>query len=202
MTDAAGERLLRTIELIRAEAAGRSPSGLDHQGADDTIGTIATDDAIGFDPLPLLTTLDRAGAEVVAIGQIAAILHGSQELTGDLDLLWSGAADQVDRLAEAFGAHGAELLDDDDHPVPTDSAAFELPKVLFRTLSASGDLCTPKLPWGDVDVAAFIDRAESCEIDGVRVRYLRLDDLQTMRRAVGRPKDLRRVAELDNLRPD
>jgi len=150
--------------------------------------------------MPLLAALDRAGASVVTIGQIAGILHGSAELTGDLDLLWSGDEADVGRLASAFTTVGAELFDDDDRPVPCDAAAFTLPKVLFRTPSACGDCCTPKLPWGDLDVGAFVARADSCEIDGVRVRYLRLDDLQAMRRAVGRPKDLRRVAELETLR--
>lgn len=196
-----GRRLIEAIARIREETAGREPQGIDHDSADDTVGTIATDDAIGFDPLPLLAELDDAGAEVVAIGQIAGLLHGSTELTGDLDLLWSGSSDEADRLVSAFLAQGAELLDDDDHPIAADAAAFALPKVLFRTDTAAGDCCTPKLPWGAVDVSAFVGRAESCDVDGVRVRYLRLDDLQATRRAVGRPKDLRRAAELDRLRP-
>lgn len=181
------------------ETSARGPSGVDHDAADDTIGTIATDDAIGFDPLPLLRSLDRAGAEVVAIGQIAGILHGSAELTGDLDLLWSGADEHADSLVSAFAAIDAELFDDDGHKVALDRAAFALPKVLFRSAAASGDCCTPRLPWGALDVGAFVERAESCDVDGVRVHYLRRDDLQAMRRAVGRPKDLRRVAELDRI---
>jgi len=192
-------RLTDAIERIRVETSGRDRTGVDHDAADDIVGTIATDDAVGFDPMPLLAAIDATGVEVVAIGQIAGILHGSEELTGDLDLLWSGSARHADRLAAAFVALGAELLDDDDRPIATDAAAFALPKVLFRTESACGDLCTPNLPWGDMDVAEFIERAESCDVDGVRVRYLRLDDLQAMRRAVGRPKDLRRVAELDRV---
>lgn len=40
-------------------------------------------DAIEFDPFPLLRALHRHGAEAVVIGQVAGILHGSQELTGD-----------------------------------------------------------------------------------------------------------------------
>lgn len=36
--------------------------------------------------------------------------------------------------------------------------------------------------------------------DGTTIRYLAIEDLITMRRAVGRPKDLRRAAELEALR--
>lgn len=194
-----GARLLDAIERIRAETSDRPSTGVDHDAADDVIGTIATDDAVGFDPLPLLGALDRAGADVVAIGQIAAILHGSNELTGDLDLLWSGDSAHADVVADAFASVDAQLFDDDDQPIATDRAAFELPKVLFRSEHASGDCCTPRLPWGDHDVTAFVERADVCVVDGIRVRYLRLDDLQAMRRAVGRPKDLRRVDELDRI---
>ena len=38
-----------------------------HDDADDTVGTVGTDDAIGFDPFPLLRALssDRTGAVVM-----------------------------------------------------------------------------------------------------------------------------------------
>jgi hypothetical protein len=80
------------------------------------------------------------------------------------------------------------------------ATAFALPKVLFRTPSASGDCCTPRLPWGDLDVEAFLGRAVSTEIDGSLVRYAAMDDLIAMRRSSGRAKDLRRLEELERLR--
>lgn len=194
-----GRRLLEAIGRLHDETAARIRAGTDHEGADDVVGTFATDDAIGFDPRPVLAELDRSGVNAVVIGQIAGILHGSTELTGDLDLLWSGDPEDAPTFARAFDRLGAELIDDDGRPVATDAAAFRLPKVLFRTAHACGDCCTPSLPWGGHDVRGFIDRAERCEIDGVTVRYLALDDLQAMRRGVGRPKDLRRAEELDRL---
>jgi hypothetical protein len=53
------------------------------------------------------------------------------------------------------------------------------------------------VPWGGIPVADFIGRAESVTENGLTIRYLRRDDLIAMRRAVGRPKDLRRAAELE-----
>jgi hypothetical protein len=52
--------------------------------ADETVGTIESDDAAGFDPLPVLRALHSHGAPAVVMGQVAGILHGSVELTGDL----------------------------------------------------------------------------------------------------------------------
>jgi predicted nucleotidyltransferase len=52
-----------------------------------------------------------------------------------------------------------------------------------------------------LDVERFIDRALSCEIDGIRLRYVSRQDLIAMRLAVGREKDRRRAAELQSLGP-
>lgn len=170
-----------------------------HDDADEMVGTIACDDAIGFDPLPLLRALDDNGVPVVIIGQVAGILHGSTELTGDLDLLWSGRPTEAPAMAAAFAAVKADIFDDDQQPFGSPEEPFTQPKFQFRSRNASGDCCTPDLPWGALDVGGFMERAESCVVDGVRLRYLTRADLNAMRTAVGRPKDLRRVAELEEL---
>jgi hypothetical protein len=161
-------------------------------------GTIDTDDAVGFDPFPLLRAFHAHDAPVVVMGQVAGILHGSTELTGDLDLLWDGDALQAQRMADAFASGSADLADADGRPVACSASSFLLPKVLFRTGSASGDCCTPLLPWRDLDIAGFLERAArwTCR-DGTLISYVSADDLVIMRRAVGRPKDLRRAAELE-----
>lgn len=194
-------RLDDAISRLRTLTAKRGRTGVGHDDADDDAGTVATDDAIGFDPLPLLRALDGAAARAAVIGQVAAILHGSAELTGDLDLLWSGQEAEIPAMVAAFTAASAQLSDDDGAPVALDTEAFRRPKVMFRTPSASGDCCTPALPWGGLDVAAFAARADLAETgDGTQIRYLNLEDLLAMREALGRPKDIRRAAELRQLR--
>lgn len=197
---AAGERLDDAVARLARLTAGRPRTGRRHDDADDVEGTVATDDAIGFDPRPFLRACAEAGGRVVVMGQVAGILHGSTELTGDLDLLWDGAPDQAPALVSALRSLDARLVDDDDRPVATDERALALPKVVFTTARASGDLCTPRLPWGSLDIAAFIDRATTVALtDGTMVRHVARADLIAMRRAVGRPKDLRRAAELEAL---
>ena len=194
------DSLRLAVERTRALTLDRPATGLSHDDADDTAGTISTDSARGFDPFPLLRALHAAGARVAVIGQVAGILHGSQELTGDLDLLWDGSPAQVPALVQAFTSVGAELVDDDLRPVPLAVPAFLLPKVQFSSPQASGDLCTPALPWGSLDVGDFLVRALTVsDVDGLVVHYLRRDDLVLMRRAVGRPKDVRRAEELERL---
>ena len=167
--------------------------------ADDIVGTIATDDAIGFDPRPLLRAMHRCRAPVVVIGQVAGIMHGSGELTGDLDLLWDGAEAHAGAMAAAFGSAGAQLADDQGLPLACDAAAFRRPKLVFSTPAASGDCCTPALPWGDLPIAEFLARHLVAADHGLEVSYLRREDLIRMRRVAGRPKDLRRAAELERL---
>lgn len=194
------DRLQDAVARLSELTRGRVPGGRSHQDADDEIGTTDTDDAIGFDPVPLLRALDAHGAMVVVIGQVAGILHGSQELTGDLDLLWDGDIRQAAALASAFGSVSAELADSEGVPLPCESAAFGLPKVLFRSPSASGDCCTVALKWGDLAVSDFLSRSCTATApDGFVIRYVTRPDLILMRRAIGRPKDLRRVAELEAL---
>jgi hypothetical protein len=49
-------------------------------------------------------------------------------------------------------------------------------------------------------VGDFLARALTVsDVDGLVVHYLRRDDLVLMRRAVGRPKDVRRAEELERL---
>jgi hypothetical protein len=202
MGSLAESRLLNALRQVDEVTRGRPTVGLSHDDADEVEGTIACDDAVGFDPLPLLRSLDEHGAQVVIIGQVAGILNGSTELTGDLDLLWSGRPADAPAISAGFGAVNALLTDDDGRRLPSGTEAFGLPKVQFRTSTSAGDCCTPALPWGQLDIDGFIDRAESTLVDGIRIRYVSRSDLIAMRLAVGRPKDLRRAAELQCLDHD
>ncbi len=196
-------RLRAALEAIRRETAGRTRTGVSHdEAAAGDRGTIDSDDAVGFDPLPVLRALAEHGGEAVVIGQVAGILHGSTEPTGDLDLLWSGAPEDAPAMAAAFRSLGATLTDDAGANVGFEHA-FGLPKVQFRTRTASGDCCTPRLPWGKkLDVTPFLQRATETEVDGALVRYLMIEDLIAMRRATDRPKDRRRADELQRILAD
>lgn len=197
--DPAVRRLAEAVRRLAAQTAGRAPAGRTHDEADEVTGSVATDDALGFDPFPLLRAVDGHGARAVVIGQVAGIMHGSGELTGDLDLLWDGDPGQAPAFAAAFSAVSAELADGDGVPVPCHPAAFTLPKVLFRSAGASGDCCTPALPWGELPITDLLARYEVAAADGFVIRYAARADLIRMRRAAGRVKDLRRADELERL---
>jgi hypothetical protein len=191
MNEAAVLRLRQAVRRIQDATRERAATGRGLEEADDVAGTFATDGALGFDPFPFLRALYEAGSHAVVIGQVAGIMYGSMELTGDLDLLWDGTPEQARALRDALIATGCTDLPDLDRP-----------QVAYQVTGASGDLCTPTLPWGAMDVAPCLARAVSAhDPAGFTIRYAALDDLIRMRRSLGRPKDHRRADELERLRP-
>ena len=188
--------LREAVWRLSEQTRDRPRSGVSHDDADDVVGTVATDDAIGFDPIPLLRAMHENGAYVVVMGQVAGIMHGSRELTGDLDLLWDGEVVHADALVAAFTSVSATLSDMDGRSIACDVGAFRWPKVLFNSVLASGDCCSPALPWGSLPIRDFVDRCCVAKADGLEIRFLRRPDLIHMRRAAGRVKDLRRAQEL------
>ncbi|MFJ8825438.1 hypothetical protein ACIREE_27140 [Streptomyces sp. NPDC102467] len=191
MNETAVLRLRQAVQRIQAATRERATTGRGPEEADDIVGTFATDGALGFDPFPFLRALHEAGSHAVVIGQVAGIMHGSAELTGDLDLLWDGTPEQADALRDALTAAGCTNLPD-----------LEAPQAAYRVADASGDLCTPALPWGAMDTAPCLVRAASSrDPAGFAISYANLDDLILMRRSLGRPKDHRRADELEALRP-
>ncbi|GAA3677200.1 hypothetical protein GCM10022224_046720 [Nonomuraea antimicrobica] len=202
MIDEPMERLREAARRTRELARSRAVTGQGHHDADNDVGTIGTDGALGFDPFPLLEALHRHGVRAVVIGQVAGIMHGSTELTGDLDLLWDGTPAHAPALAAALASVNAQLFDDAGNPVATHPDSLLRPKVEFTSPGAGGDCCTPALPWGGIRVEESLDRAVTAvDPGGLEVHYVSREDLIRMRRAIGRPKDLRRADELDSLAP-
>jgi hypothetical protein len=203
MIDEPLERLRAAARRTRELALNRAATGLGHEDADDDAGTIDTDGALGFDPFPLLEAFHHNGVRVVVIGQVAGIMHGSAELTGDLDLLWDGTPAHAPALAAAFASVNAQLTDATGKALAAHPGILLRPKVQFTSPGAGGDCCTPALPWGNLQVREFLDRAVTAvDPGGLEVHYVSREDLIRMRRALGRPKDLRRAAELDSSASD
>ncbi|MEU1722878.1 hypothetical protein [Nonomuraea sp. NPDC005692] len=198
MIDEPLDRLRAAARRTRELALERGATGVAHEDADDDAGTIGTDGALGFDPFPLLEALHRHRVRAVVIGQVAGIMHGSAELTGDLDLLWDGRPAHAPALAAAFASVGARFTDETGGPLPLHPDSLLRPKTCFTSPGAGGDCCTPALPWGGLRVGECLDRAVTATgPGGLEVRYVSRADLIRMRRALGRPKDLRRAAELE-----
>lgn len=151
-----------------------------------------------LDPARVFATLDRHGVDYVTIGAFAVIAHGYVRATADIDVVARQDHDNLERLAAAFAElHAslrgvdAELLEID----PTD------PDVLANGASFTLDTDGGPVDYlNDVPGAGDYDdlraRAIEATAAGVVVRVAGLDDLIRMKRASGRPQDLRDIANL------
>lgn len=151
-----------------------------------------------LDPARVFATLDRHGVDYITIGAFAVIAHGYVRATADIDVVARQDRENLERLAAAFAELNAvlrgvdaDLLDID----PTD------PDVLANGASFTLDTDAGPVDYlNDVPGAGDYDdlRARAVETNaaGVAVRVVGLDDLIRMKRASGRPQDLRDIANL------
>jgi len=150
----------------------------------------------------LLKAFHEASVDYVIVGGVALVLHGSAHVTTDLDICYSRAPENLERLAKALEALKPALR----------GAPAGLPfRLDARTLRA-GQNFTLTTTAGDLDLlgelsgvggyAEAVRRAVTLEVYGLPVKVLALDGLELSKRASGRPKDrvhLLEIAELKKL---
>lgn len=154
-----------------------------------------------FDPDAVLHELDRREVRFVIIGGMAAALLGSPLITGDLDICYDRAPDNLDRLAAALVELQATLR----------GAPPDVPFLLDAKTLAAGDCFTFDTKHGPLDIlgtpagmrggyAELVKRTVRFDLGGLEVNVASLDDLIAMKRAAGRPKDRVAVEVLGALR--
>lgn len=157
-----------------------------------------------FRPEVILDRLIEHDVRFVIVGGLAAQAHGSPSLTRDLDVCYARDSANLQNLAAAL----AELVAV-RRGLPPGSPA--MPPLDARTLRAGG-VFTLSTSAGDFDLLAVPDpgldyeRLRSAAIEatvaGRRVAIASLDDLISMKRAAGRPKDLIELEILGGLREE
>lgn len=151
-----------------------------------------------LDPARVFATLDAYGVDYLTIGAFAVIAHGYVRATADIDLIVRQDRENLERLAGAFGhLHArlrgvdADLLDIDPTDVDTlaNGASFTLdtdagPVDYLNNVPGAGDY------------AELRARCVKTSAAGAVVWVVGLEDLIRMKRASGRPQDLRDIANL------
>jgi hypothetical protein len=154
-----------------------------------------------FSPAEIFAALHRHGVDYVAIGGIAANAHGSRRLTLDVDIIPAPEESNYERLVAALDDLGApaSTVDSDFRELdPRDS--FDLARATVLKLETdAGDLDLLNGAPGASPYADLRERAIEVEVRGTPVRIVSLDDLIAMKRASGRPRDLRDIADLTGL---
>lgn len=153
-----------------------------------------------FRPRGLLEHLTGHGVDYVVIGGIAAVLHGSERNTFDLDVCPDQDPANLDRLGAALIAIEARLRDIvEDVPFVPDGRSLAGVEIL--TLSTSlGPLDVLTRPHGSPPYSALRRRATQLDIGAAApVLVASIDDLIAMKRGTDRRKDRDDVERLEAL---
>jgi hypothetical protein len=160
--------------------------------------------AAPLDPVPLLRALSQAGVEHVVIGGFAVISHGVTRITKDLDICPAPDRSNLERLARCLADLGVVQLgvgdlEADEMPFDPTRAEDLAQGGNFRLESQMGILDVMQWVSG-VDSEQAYDVLSSdavdADVEGVHVRIASLKQLRAMKRAAGRPQDLRDLADL------
>jgi hypothetical protein len=154
-----------------------------------------------FSPQEIFAALHRHGVDYVTIGGFAANAHGSRRLTLDVDIIPAPEDSNYERLAAALDELGAPATAEDSSFRDLDPRdSFDLARAdILKLATAAGDLDVLNGAIGAAPYADLRKRAIEVEVRGTPVRVASLDDVIAMKRAAGRPRDLRDIADLTAL---
>jgi len=145
----------------------------------------------------IIERLIVADVDFVLVGGLAAVTHGSSMTTQDIDICCDFSSENLLRLQSAL--EGLNPI----HRMTTNRLPLEL------TRANSGSLKNMYLDtdWGQLDCLGEVLglgnfeqvklQSETLELDGNVCRILRIDALISAKKAMGRPKDIETIKQLE-----
>lgn len=150
----------------------------------------------------LLAALSRTEGEYIIIGGVAATVHGSSRLTQDIDICYSRANANLDRLVRALRPL-KPYLRGAPRGLPFEWSVATLRAGLNFTLTTTaGDIDLLGEVTGGGTYNDLIDHTIDVTLFGHRTKCLNLKSLIATKRSAGRPRDLEAIAELEALREE
>lgn len=140
----------------------------------------------------ILEDLNEAGVRYVLVGGIALIRHGVVRATRDVDAVFDPAVENVDRVRSLIARWGATRPDGSE----VDPEALAGDRSLHLS-TPHGDLDLISEKVAGIEFAQLNARADVRRVDGIEAPICSLLDLVTMKRAVGRERDLADLADLE-----
>ena len=153
-----------------------------------------------FEPVNVLRVFADFQVRYVLIGGLAAAAHGSPSITNDLDVCHDRDFNNLERLAGALTQINARLRGvTEDVPFLLDAKTLRTGDS-FSFMTDFGDVDCLGTPAGTAGFDALLRNAVEKEIGGLRVLVASVEDLIRMKRAAGRPQDLKEVEILGAIR--
>jgi hypothetical protein len=150
----------------------------------------------------LLDALADGRVAYVIVGGLAATIHGSSRLTSDVDVVYSRAEENLDRLVAALRPY-EPYLRGAPRGLPFEWSPATLRRGLnFSLITTRGeiDLLGEIVGGGSYD--DVLPHSQVVTMFGREHRCIALDWLIRTKRAAGRAKDLEAIAELELLHDD
>lgn len=149
--------------------------------------------------------LEKESVRYLVVGGVAVVLHGHPRFTANLDLILDLESSNVRAALKALKRLGYQPR----APVPFDEFSDPIRRKAWveeKSLSVFA-LWSPELPATEVDL--FVEeplpfeeafrRAIRANLSGLQVRVASLEDLVSLKRRAGRPKDLEDIVALQAL---
>ena len=145
----------------------------------------------------LLKTLLESKIDFVLIGGYAAVVHGSSQVTQDLDVCAVMTNEQLERLRAALkGYRPVHRMNPSFQPSLSDvpKPGQKMNNIYLRTDLGILDILEKVEPVGDFN--RITEKAIEISIFGHRCKVISLDDLIAVKKSMSRPKDKTVLEEL------
>jgi hypothetical protein len=154
-----------------------------------------------FDPVSMLSVLERNQVDYVLIGGLAATLHGSPLRTGDANICPASDPDNLERLAAALVEMGAKIrsVDAPDGLEFACDATFLRSAELLNLVTQYGDLDISLRPSGTTGFEKLERSAKRFDLEGLIVPVASLSDIIRSKESADREKDRQSLPTLRTL---
>jgi hypothetical protein len=144
-----------------------------------------------------LEVLRAGGVRFIVIGGVAATVHGSSQMTNDLDVVYARDPDDIDRLATALAPHKPYLRGvPPGLPFRFDAATIRM-GLNFTLDTDFGPLDLLGEATGNGTFQTLSPHTVTLDLYGGPCLCVDLPTLIRLKRAAGRPKDILALAELE-----
>jgi hypothetical protein len=146
---------------------------------------------VEFRPERILEVLAAHGVDYIMIGGLAAAIHGSDLVTGDLDITPATDDENLVRLSRALDELDARIRSveaPDGLPFAHDAASLARGTV-WNLVTNAGDLDLAMMPSGTQGYEDLRRDAVALAIVGIPTRVAALADVIRSKEAAGREKD-------------
>lgn len=152
------------------------------------------------DPDALFAALDAEGVNYVVIGGFAALMRGGSHVTHDVDIAYERTAHNLTRLCRVLNRFSPQHASLGDLGAPFEVTPRFLkanPQAQFVTSIGAVDVLSEIT--GFNSFATLTGYAETVVAGGHALRVLSRSGILKAKRALGRPKDLADIRELEAL---